>query len=453
MGVEAVAAGSKSTATDWVQLALGRAASPRTQRAARAITVGVAAWEVGRKIHGWARARSAYTVSVPGTDDLYDAVHDWLASEVPSDAQRAMVALTRRSSPNTGSSWEPTPVDEPEVVSVATALRTVYDGSAAQTVTIGGHHVAVEVKRDSRAEGFTLSTNQERGTDWFGQLQRLVFSCASVAARDAVVAFLADLASQQQQRTRTPRMWLANRWGGWKRVQDAPPRPASTVVLRDGLMDDLLADLDRFLRNEARYNALGIPWHRGYLFHGLPGTGKTSAAKALAHEFAMDVHCLSLSDMTADTDLLSMLGDVGARSMLVLEDIDVVHAAKSRDDESKRVSLSGLLNALDGFTTPHGLVTVMTTNDVSVLDPALIRPGRADRRVEFLPLDDVTAVRLMDLVGGSGKVPRVAPLNDATLTAADLLAVALPHIHDPEAAVEAMGRRLRRVAGAPTVAS
>ncbi len=417
----------------WVRDLLATAAGPRARRAARYATAGLAAWEVGRKAWTWSRERIAYTVTVPAEDDIYDAVHDWMVEHVPANRRRSVAvstrSLTHDSTPEDGRPPEPRRV------------RLHYDGSREQPVIVDGHRVHVKVERSARAEGFSLSVNS--GTDWTRTLYQIVFTCHGAAARDAVLGFLAGLADERQAEQRTPRMWTAARWGGWTRVQDAPQRNLSTVILADGMLDRIVADLGTFIASEARYNAVGIPWHRGYLFHGPPGTGKTSAAKALAAHYGLDVYFLSLSDLEADTNLLSMLADVSARSMLVMEDIDVVHAATHRTDESRRVSLSGLLNALDGFTTPHGLVTMMTTNNLAALDPALRRAGRADVLAEFGLLDDDQARRLVDLVTGTPGEASLT-LGDARLAHADLLEAAKPFLHSPGLARSAMVERVLR---------
>jgi ATP-dependent 26S proteasome regulatory subunit len=74
-------------------------------------------------------------------------------------------------------------------------------------------------------------------------------------------------------------------------------------------------------------------------------------------------------------------------------------AAIDRDDDSPKASLAGMLNALDGVWTPHGLVTVLTTNHVEALDDALIRAGRVDVSEEFTVLDLDQAKRLTAFCG------------------------------------------------------
>ena len=171
-------------------------------------------------------------------------------------------------------------------------------------------------------------------------------------------------------------------------------------------MSDIEAYIDP--STQAWYGARGIPYRRGYLFHGEPGTGKTSLAMAIAGRFGLDIYVISLLDMSiGDSELIGLFNTLPPKCLLLLEDIDTVglqrespsrrrngpkRLAKIGDDEEddneenaqlSRVSLSGLLNAIDGVAAPEGHILIMTTNRPEQLDEALVRSGRISVRVGF----------------------------------------------------------------------
>lgn len=123
---------------------------------------------------------------------------------------------------------------------------------------------------------------------------------------------------------------------------------------------------------------------------GDPGTGKSSTASALADEFKMDVYYIPLTVIESDEYLQDAFSNIPPRSMVVLEDIDIHDSTSSRDVDNPRsgVSMQGLLNVLDGQVAPHGVITIMTTNHLSDLDEAIIRPGRVDVLEEINAIDD-----------------------------------------------------------------
>jgi chaperone BCS1 len=83
---------------------------------------------------------------------------------------------------------------------------------------------------------------------------------------------------------------------GWDVVEGYAPRLLSSVVLQPGEKEYLTQDIERFRKSKRRYERLGIPYHRGYLFYGPPGTGKTSVVSALAANFGLSIYSLNLGD-------------------------------------------------------------------------------------------------------------------------------------------------------------
>lgn len=171
----------------------------------------------------------------------------------------------------------------------------------------------------------------------------------------------------------------------WERIDERDPRPLSSVFLPAGCSETVQGDIERFLESEAWYAEHGIPWRRGYLFHGLPRSGKTSLISALAGYFRMNLYILNLGNPYLNDDrLMSLLAKVPSRSFLVIEDVDAGWVQRTKSEETKNtLTLSGLLNALDGVGTKQGSLVFMTTNHIERLDPALIGAGRVDLRVEF----------------------------------------------------------------------
>ena len=202
----------------------------------------------------------------------------------------------------------------------------------------------------------------------------------------------------------------------WKSTPSHNSRKLETIILKNGLREEIKNDLELFLRSEEWYKDRDIPYTRGYLFYGLPGTGKTSMIKGIATYAKRHVHYLMLANVKSDADLIELLKNIKYNeTILVIEDIDAtLEIVKSRDTDSpksndpksddikqimldlidnkdpnkkiqekSKLTLSGILNAIDGIFSSHGRILIMTTNHPEVLDNALIRPGRIDRKYLF----------------------------------------------------------------------
>jgi len=196
-------------------------------------------------------------------------------------------------------------------------------------------------------------------------------------------------------------------YGVWRWNGARQKRPMSSIVLQPGVKDMLLADCKDFLCSEEWYAERGIPFRRGYLLHGVPGSGKTSLIHSLAGELGLDIYVVSLSSKgMSDNTLTTLMGHVPSRCILLLEDLDAAFtrsvsrdststgaptaatkeaaaAAATEATDGSTLSLSGLLNSLDGVAAAEGRLLFATTNHIERLDPALSRPGRMDVWVNF----------------------------------------------------------------------
>ncbi|WVF67684.1 hypothetical protein IAT40_002443 [Kwoniella sp. CBS 6097] len=255
----------------------------------------------------------------------------------------------------------------------------------------------------------------------------------------------------------------------WQRSRAKPIRPWNSVILPPGVKEWIYNDAKEFMNEQAFYRKRGLPHRRGYLFYGVPGSGKSSLISALAAKLKLDIYVINLgSPVLNDDSLTDLLTNCPDRCILLMEDIDcafdsrgdqqismvndngrlkqalnnesalsisattsddttsssptnetnnmpptplsaampldldlilakyakaappqgrkIAHAINKKPggpDKPSGVTLSGLLNALDGVASSEGRLLFCTTNWREDIDPALARPGRCDVWIEF----------------------------------------------------------------------
>jgi chaperone BCS1 len=173
----------------------------------------------------------------------------------------------------------------------------------------------------------------------------------------------------------------------WSSINLDHPATFGTMAMDPEIKKALIEDLDRFTGRKEYYRRVGKAWKRGYLLYGPPGTGKSSLVAAMANYLKFDIYDMDLREVQCNSDLRRLLIGTGSRSILLIEDIDcsaelqnreLSNEAKSVEDD--KVTLSGLLNFIDGLWSSCGdeRIIVFTTNHKDRLDPALLRPGRMD---------------------------------------------------------------------------
>ncbi|KAF8506401.1 BCS1 N terminal-domain-containing protein [Hysterangium stoloniferum] len=213
-------------------------------------------------------------------------------------------------------------------------------------------------------------------------------------------------------------IYNATSYDEWHRTSSRKKRPLSSVILDPKLSGMILDDAFEFLSSEKWYTDRGMLFnaqsvqalmslYRRSLPSRLPfGSGKTSLIHSIAGELDLDVYIVSLAKKGLDDSSLNELFcNLPERSILLIEDIDAAfqrgitaRTGLSRPNSNPEdsdfetdlggnsdsgITLSGLLNALDGIAAAEGRILFATTNRYSALDEALRRPGRLDVHVEF----------------------------------------------------------------------
>lgn len=238
-------------------------------------------------------------------------------------------------------------------------------------------------------------------------------------------------------------------------------RPLESVVLAPGTSAGILSDMTSFLAAREWYLDRGIPYRRGYLLHGPPGTGKTSFVQALAGHLDFSIAMLSLSQTGLHDDLLNrLLLNLPPKTIVLLEDADAAFVnRRARDGDGysgASVTFSGLLNALDGVASAEERIVFMTTNHVDRLDAALIRPGRVDVSVRLGEADEVQIGDMWDRFyggengsetdssdGDGDKAKFLSRARDCGIvgrvSTAELQGLFLVNKDDPKGAIETVG--------------
>ncbi len=299
--------------------------------------------------------------------------------------------------------------------SSADAADTGLFGSLIRRVTPRMHHLAIETQKIERPNGSvetqialipgpgkhilryksaflmvdrvreTKAIDFHRGIPWETITLTTLYS-----QRHIFEELLTEANQLAQQSSEGKTIVYICRGTSWEKFgEPRRKRPIGSVILDRGVKERIVGDVKEFLNSSKWYYDRGVPYRRGYLLHGPPGSGKSSFIQALAGELDYNIAILNLSERGLTDDRLNhLLTVIPKRTLVLLEDADAAFANRrvQTDADGYRganVTFSGLLNALDGVGSAEERVLFLTTNHIERLDPALVRPGRVDMTVHI----------------------------------------------------------------------
>jgi len=242
-------------------------------------------------------------------------------------------------------------------------------------------------------------------------------------------------------------------------------KSSDTLYLPKNLSTSLFRIMDNFMnKKDGLFKRLGIPNKLGICLYGKPGTGKSTAIKVIGSYLGKDIYYLNMNGITKNSELKMMFDCVIKHScdggIIVFEDIDcmtdIVKPRKIINDKEKLVdamntdelSLSYLLNLLDGTLCAKNTIFIITTNHIDHLDPALVRAGRCDIKIELKECDRYQIASIWKSIMENPLDERILDtVPEYQFTPADLIFHLIEYVYHPNidasSIFDALYRKLR----------
>lgn len=314
----------------------------------------------------WNKILSFFTITVEITsrDDSYEWIIEWLHSNEKLSNYRRLTAITTYFQYDEGD-------NRPIVMLVP---------------DVGNYLIKYKGKRiwlkRARDESYSPDTLAKYG----GVFETIHLTC--FGNDKSILLDLINTAMEVSQKKEEDKTVIYTSMNGyWQKFGSPRPiRPLNSVILDENIKENIMKDINEFLSSSSWYKERGIPYRRGYLLYGPPGTGKTSFVTSIAGALGMAICVINLNNSDiSDEQLVYLFSKTPSKKCIILiEDIDDATSSVTRNQKSSRgISLSGLLNAIDGVTCQDGRLLFLTTNHIENIDSALIRPGRVDVKVEL----------------------------------------------------------------------
>jgi chaperone BCS1 len=166
-------------------------------------------------------------------------------------------------------------------------------------------------------------------------------------ALDSYLPYIVATAKAMKAQERTLQIYM-NSWEDWSPMDLHHPSTFDTLAMDHKQKQDIVDDLNRFIKRKDYYKRIGKAWKRGYLLYGPPGTGKSSLIAAMANHLRFDIYDLELTSVQSNMELRMLLVGIGNRSILVVEDIDCTIKLQQRREGGEEGTKSDSADDEDG---------------------------------------------------------------------------------------------------------
>lgn len=269
-------------------------------------------------------------------------------------------------------------LESPEVQVQTRTFRLLFDESYRQSGKTALQGITRHYNADYfvfRYKGYTYYVDFEETKPGQGRYQsHFIYRISAFWRSKAAIECLLEALAANVSDKSPDQLAVHYRSEGYFQQSLISKRALESLYFEPELLEDLLGDMQSFSDSREWYKRLSIPYRRGYLLYGEPGTGKTSLIKGVASHFDKAVYVIGEAALELSS-LRGIFQDIPPGSVVVIEDFDRLFMKPEN-----KVSMSALLNQLDGLETQEGLMIFITANHREVFDAALERPGRIDRK-------------------------------------------------------------------------
>lgn len=183
--------------------------------------------------------------------------------------------------------------------------------------------------------------------------------------------------------------------GYWMQKQ-TNSKTFDTIYLPSNYKTNILQIIQNFQNDKLVYEKFEQLYKLNFLFYGLPGTGKTSISYAISNYLSKPIYFVNLFNYSSDDHFINSMKNIND-SIVVIEDIDCCFQNKKPNDiKRNNISMTCILNFLDGFNTIPGNITIVTANHINEIDNSFLRSLRIDHQFEFTFMDTSQIIDILN---------------------------------------------------------